>query len=143
MAFLDHLERKRGNQISTRNNRLAAIRSFFSYVAGEEPALADHCRRVCALPLKRAPVPTLPYLEHEEMQAFLAAPDLSSPAGRRDHTLLLFLYNTGARVQETIDVCASDLQLSRPRQVLLRGKGGKERIWVVVQFSGVGLQAAC
>jgi len=126
--FLDHLERKRGNEIATRNNRLAAIRSLFTFVAAEEPSLADHCHRICAIPLKRAPVRSVLYLEQDEMQALLAAPDRSTGAGRRDHVVMLFLYNTGARVQELTDVRASDLQLGRPPQVLLRGKGRKERI---------------
>lgn len=126
--FLEHLEKKRGNEIATRNNRLAAIRSFFAFVAAEEPAFADHCRRICTVPLKRAPVRAIPYLEQDEMQALLAAPDRVTASGRRDHAMLLFLYNTGGRVQELIDVRAADLQLSRPRQVLLRGKRKKERI---------------
>jgi site-specific recombinase XerD len=126
--FLEHLEKKRGNEIATRNNRLAAIRSFFAFVAAEEPALADHCRRICTIPLKRAPVRAIPYLEQDEMQALLAAPDRVTASGRRDHAMLLFLYNTGGRVQEIVDVRATDLQLARPRQVLLRGKGKKERI---------------
>jgi site-specific recombinase XerD len=126
--FLDHLEKKRGNEIATRNNRLAAIRSFFTFVAGEEPSLADHCRRICVIPFKRAPVRSVPYLEQNEMQALLTAPDRSAAAGRRDYALMLFLYNTGARVQELIDVRSSDLRLARPPQVLLRGKGRKERI---------------
>jgi site-specific recombinase XerD len=126
--FLDHLEKERGNEIATRNNRLAAIRSFFSFVAAEEPSLAEHCHRICTIPFKRAPVRTVPYLEQDEVQALLAAPDRSTAAGRRDHALMLFLYNTGARVQELTGVRASDLRLAAPPQVLLRGKGGKERI---------------
>lgn len=126
--FLDHLEKKRSNEIATRNNRLAALRSFFAFVAAEEPSLADHCRRICTIPLKRAPVRSVPYLEQDEMQALLAAPDSSSATGRRHHAVLIFLYNTGARVQEMTDVRASDLHLGRPPQVLLRGKGRKERI---------------
>jgi len=125
--FLEHLEKKRGNEIATRNNRLAAIRSF-AFVAAEEPAFADHCRRICTIPLKRAPARAIPYLEQDEMQALLATPDRVTASGRRDHAMLLFLYNTGARVQELVDVRAADLHLARPRQVLLRGKGKKERI---------------
>jgi site-specific recombinase XerD len=127
-AFLDHLESKRGNEIATRNNRLAAIRSFFTFVAAEEPSLADQCRRVCAIPIKRAPVKTVTYLENEEMQALLGAAAAAGDAGLRDHALLLFLYNTGARVKELVDIQAADLHLDRPRQVLLRGKRRKERI---------------
>jgi site-specific recombinase XerD len=126
--FLAHLEKKRSNQVTTRNCRLAAIRSFFSFVAAEEPALAGQSRLVCLVPLKRAPVRAIPYLDQDEMRALMEAPALTSDAGRRDHALLLFLYNTGARVQELADVRAADLRLSSPRQVLLRGKGRKERI---------------
>jgi site-specific recombinase XerD len=127
-AFLDHLERDRGNHITTRNTRLAALRSFFHYVAAEEPTLAEHCRRICALPQKRAPTTTITYLQHDEMQAILAAPDRTTPSGRRDHAILLFLYNTGARVQELTTVHANDMQLTRPSHALLRGKRNKERI---------------
>jgi len=67
--FLHHLEAHRGNGISTRNNRLAAIRSFFGFAAAEEPLISDHCKRICALPLKRAPVRPIPYLEQDEMRA--------------------------------------------------------------------------
>lgn len=126
--FLDHLETDRGVKVASRNNRLAAIRSFFGFVACEEPALANHCHLICAIPFKRAPIRTLCYLERDEMQALLSAPDLSTSAGRRDHALVLFLYNTGARVQELTSVRAVDLSLVRPRQVLLRGKGRKERL---------------
>lgn len=140
-AFLDHLESGRGNLIATRNNRLAAIRSFFAFVAAEEPALAHQCQRVCSLPLKRAPCRSIPYLEPDEMQAILAAPDVSTSSGRRDHALLLFLYNTGARVQEATGVRAADLQLSRPRQVLLRGKRKKERICPLWETTARALRA--
>jgi site-specific recombinase XerD len=90
--------------------------------------LADHCKRICSLPLKRAPVRPIPYLEDDEMQAVLAAPDQTLASGRRDYALLLFLYNTGARVQELANVRAADLQLSRPPHAMLHGKGNKERI---------------
>jgi site-specific recombinase XerD len=127
--FLAHLETARGNQIATRNNRLAALRTFFSYVASEEPAIAEQCRRICALPLKRAPVRTIPYLEQDEMDALLKAPDRTTRLGRFHYAILLFLYNTGARVSELVGVRAADLRLDgMHRQVLLRGKGKKERI---------------
>lgn len=128
-AFLAHLEKERGNQVATRNNRLAALRTFFSYVAVEEPALADQCRRVCALPLKRAPVRASPYLEQDEMDALLEAPDRSARVGRFHYGMVLFLYNTGARVAEMVSLRAAELRLDGARgQVLLRGKGKKERI---------------
>jgi len=126
--FLNYLESERSNQIATRNNRLAAIRSFFSFVAFEEPFLAEQCRRVCAIPLKKGPIRPIPYLEMNEMNSILEAPNQNTYSGRRDYAFLLFLYNTGARVQEMIGVRASDLRLTKPQQVLLRGKGQKERV---------------
>ncbi len=137
--FLDYLEQKRGNDIVTRNNRLAAIRSFFRYAAEEEPLIADQCRRVCLVPMKRAPVRTVTYLEQDEMRAILAAPDRATKTGVRDHALLLFLYNSGARVQELTAVRAFDLRLARPRQVLLHGKGNKERICPLWPETGTAL----
>lgn len=128
-AFLSHLETDRGNQVATRNTRFAALRTFFLYVAIEEPAFAEQCRRICALPLKRAPVRTVPYLEQDEMNALLAAPDRASRLGRLHYAIILFLYNTGARVAELVGVHAVDLRLDGPhRQVLLRGKRKKERL---------------
>jgi site-specific recombinase XerD len=132
-AFLAYLENSRGNKVATRNGRLAAIRSFFTFVGSQEPGLVDQARCVCAIPLKRAPIRPIPYMEKDEMHAILDRPKLDSRTGWRDRALLLFLYNTGARVQETVDVRAADLHLARPRQVLLRGKGKKERwcpLWV-------------
>jgi site-specific recombinase XerD len=127
-AFLDHLEQQRRNQIVTRNNRLAAIRSFFTFVAAEEPAVAEQCRRICAIPFKRAAIRAVPYLAEDEMTALLNAPDQTTVSGRRDRALLLFLYNTGARVQELTKLRVGDLQLSRPAHALLHGKGKKDRI---------------
>jgi site-specific recombinase XerD len=127
--FLAYLESERGNQIASRNNRLAALRTFFAYVAFEEPTLAEHCRRVCAIPLKRGPTRAVPYLEQEEMDALLGAPDRKTRIGRAHYAMLLFLYNVGARAAEVIDVRVRDLRLDGEHcQVLLHGKGNKERI---------------
>lgn len=140
-AFLGHLEADRGNQVATRNTRLAALRSFFLYVAVEEPVFGEQCRRICALPLKRAPVRTVPYLEPDEMDALLAAPDRTSRLGRFHHMIILFLYNTGARVAELVSVRAADLRLDAlHRQVLLRGKRQKERICPLWQHTVEGLR---
>jgi len=128
-AFLMHLETDRGNQVATRNTRLAALRAFFLYVAVEEPVFGEQCRRICALPLKRAPVRTVPYLEPDEMNALLMAPDRTSRLGRFHHMIILFLYNTGARVAELVGVRAVDLRLDGLHgHVLLRGKRKKDRI---------------
>ena len=128
LAFLADLERERGNAIQTRNHRLGAIRVLCEYIAGREPALVDHCRRVATIPRKRgAAVPEIRYLEKDEVTAILGAADRRTAAGRRDHALLQFLYNTGARVQEAADARVGWLHLSAPLRVELLGKGRKWR----------------
>jgi integrase/recombinase XerD len=114
IAFLAHLEEDRHNTAATRNARLTEH--------------LELCQRVLAVPFKRARPRLVEYLEAREIAAILDAPDRASPDGRRDHALMLTLFNTGARVQEILDVRPSDLQLVRPLQVRLRGKGRKERI---------------
>jgi site-specific recombinase XerD len=128
LAFLDHLEAKRGNSIRTRNARLAAIRSFFRHVAYEDPALMGIAQRVRSIPGKRTVRRVVSYLRKDELDVLLAMPDRKSPKGRRDYALLLFLARTGARVSETVAVNASDLRLEAPCQVLLHGKRSKDRV---------------
>ncbi len=128
LAFLDHLEQTRGNGSHTRNNRLAALRSFFRYVAGQEPTVMERCKRICDIPLKRTAHTTIEYLEDQEVRAILQSVDPNSPNGLRDYALLLFLYNTGARVTEAVELQRTDLHLQPPFQVKLTGKGRKERI---------------
>jgi site-specific recombinase XerD len=128
LAFLQHLEHERQVSIHTRNCRLAALRSFFAFVADREPLALAQCAVVLRIPTKRGPQRTVCYLEREEVAAILAQPDRTTVEGQRDHTLLAFLYNTGARIQEALDVCPKDLQLEKPAQVRLQGKGRKERI---------------
>lgn len=133
IAFLHHLEAVRHNAAATRNSRLAAIHAFVRFAATNHPEHLERCQRVLAVPFKRARPRLVEYLEAREMAAILDAPDRAMPDGRRDHALLLTLFNTGARVQEILDVRPSDLQLVRPFQVRLRGKGRKERLcplWV-------------
>jgi integrase/recombinase XerD len=129
LAFLDKLEKKRKNTIQTRNARLTAIRSFFHHVAANDPALLGIAQRVLAIPLKKAHTEITRHLTRRELDALIDAPDQRAPRGRRDRALLLFLARTGARVSEALGVNAGDLRLDRTRpQVLLRGKGRKERI---------------
>jgi site-specific recombinase XerD len=128
LAFLDYLETDRGNAASSRNARLAAIHAFARYAAAYDPECLECCQKLLALPFKRANQRIVEYLEADEIRAILDAPDRSTTGGRRDYTLLLALFNTGARVQEIVEIRPRDLQLERPRQVLLRGKGRKERI---------------
>lgn len=129
LSFLDYLEEERHNGVPTRNVRLAAIHAFFSYVGSRYPEKSDHVQPILAIPLKRGGVQKpIDYLEEEELTALFSSIDRSKPKGRRDHSLVAFMFNTGARVQEVLDVRPCDLQLTRPFQVRLVGKGRKERI---------------
>lgn len=128
IAFLHHLEVERGDTIGTRNCRLAALRSFFGFVATREPELMAQCAEVLNVPTKKAPIRAPDYLEPEEVQAILAQPDRSTLIGQRDHTLLSVLYNTGARIQEALDLCPQAIRFDAPSCVRLYGKGRKERI---------------
>src|SRR5215469_714323 len=128
LAFLDHVESQRGNSAVTRNCRLAAVRSFVQHLLRQDVTRAGQYSRILAIRNKRALRRSAVYLEPEEARAVISAVDRRSPEGERDHALLLFLYNTGARVSEALAVRACDLRLERPRQVRLLGKGQKERI---------------
>ncbi len=128
LAFLDHAESQRGNSAATRNCRLAALRSFAQHLLRNDVTRADQYGRILAIPSKKALLRAIPYLEPEEARAVIAAVDPRSPHAGRDRALLLFLYNTGARVSEALAVKAQELRLDRPRQVRLMGKGNKERI---------------
>lgn len=128
LAFLEHLERERECSIATRNVRLAAIRTFFRIVAANIPTAFEQCQRVIVIPMKIAPRRPIDYLERDEMEAVLAAIDRSKAGGLRDYALFALIYNCGNRVQETLDLNACDLHLSKPLFVRLRGKGNKERV---------------
>lgn len=128
LAFLEHLEGERRNSASTRNLRLAAIRSLVEHLLRHDPTRAGQYQRVLNIPTKKTSPPSVSYLEPEEVQALLRQPDRKTRVGRAHHALILFLYNTGARVSEALDVRPQDLHLGRPAQVRLRGKGRKERI---------------
>jgi integrase/recombinase XerD len=129
LAFLDGLEKRRQNTIRTRNARLTAIRSFFHHVAASDPASLGIAQRILAIPIKKPHTEVTRHLTCRELDALIAAPDQGTARGRRDRALLLFLARTGARVSEALGVDTWDLQLDRRRpQVLLRGKGRKERI---------------
>jgi site-specific recombinase XerD len=128
LAFLDHIESRRGNSAVTRNCRLAAVRSFVQHLMRQDVTRAGQYGRILAIRNKKAIHRAAIYLEPEEARAVIAAIDRRSQHGERDHALLLFLYNTGARVSEALAVHVGDLRLERPRQVRLLGKGRKERI---------------
>ena len=128
LAFLQHIEKERRVSVNTRNCRLAALRSFFSFVAEHEPRVALQCAEVLRVPFKKAVRRTTLYLESAEVSAILAQPDRRTAEGQRDHALMSLLYNTGARVQEALDLRPQDVHFRSPAHVRLMGKGRKERI---------------
>jgi integrase/recombinase XerD len=141
LTFLDHLETDRGNSARTRNVRLAAIRTFFSFLAREEPSLVLHCQAIRAIPLKRTEHKTVDYLEEQEIQVMLDAVDVSSRTGIRDNALLLLLYNTGARASEIAGIEVTALRLDEAPQVKLLGKGKKHRSCPLWPETAQALQA--
>ena len=127
LAFLSYLERERHNRVATRNVRLSAIHALFRFVASRNPEYLDLVQRVLGIPFKRAPERAIDYLEREEIDSTLKAIDRTTSKGSRDYALLATMFNTGARVQEIADLRVCDLQLTKPFQVRLFGKGRKER----------------
>jgi integrase/recombinase XerD len=127
-AFLDHLERERGNSARTRNARLAAIRSLFGYAALRHPEHAATIERVLAIPPKRFERALVTFLTEPELDALLAAPDRTTWTGRRDHALLLLAAQTGLRASELTALTRADIQLGPGPHVSCLGKGRKQRI---------------
>jgi integrase/recombinase XerD len=127
LRFLDYLEQERGSSVRSRNIRLAAIRSFFRFVALRDPDSLGIVTRVLAIPVKRTDQKLIGYLTRPEIQALLAAPDRSTWVGRRNHALLLTLYNSGARVSEVTTLKQGQVCFAEHTCVQLVGKGRKER----------------
>ena len=127
VAFLRHLEHDRGNSIRTRNQRLAALHALFDYIATREPEMLGECQRIAAIPMKRVAPPETQFLERDEIQTLLEGLPETGRHALRDRALLLFLYNTGARVQEVADLRAGNLDLDVHPVVRLHGKGDKWR----------------
>jgi len=127
--FLAFLEAARGNSISTRNARLATMHTFARFLVSDHPEQMAPLQQVLAIPFKRGSrAAPIEYLEKQEIEALLASIDRKSPAGRRDYAMFSLMFNTGARVQETIDLRVRDLRLESPCQVRFTGKGNKVRI---------------
>lgn len=129
LAFLDDLESERGNTASTRNCRLAAVRGLVEHLLRHDVSRAQQYQRILSVRAKKARGRTVTYLEPEQVRAILAQPNRSTSIGLRDYALLVFLYNTGARVSEALGLTTADVQGAslRPRHVRVRGKGNKER----------------
>jgi len=128
LGFLRHLEQARGNHVRTRNQRLAALHTLFDYIASREPEMLGVCQQVGAIPMKRSAPAGTHFLERDETEALFRGLPRSGRLALRDHSLLLFLYNTGARVQEVADLRVGHLELGEAALVRLHGKGDKWRI---------------
>ncbi|GAN78990.1 MULTISPECIES: tyrosine-type recombinase/integrase [Acidocella] len=131
LQFLAHLEEDRGCSARTRNQRLAAIRAFARFIGSRDPAHIEWCGHIRAIASKKSMQQPVGWLARPEMEAMLAVPDRKTPRGRDEYALLLFLYNTGARVSEATQLKVRDLQLEHGNRghdlVTLHGKGGKTR----------------
>jgi site-specific recombinase XerD len=124
--FLTDLEQSRECTISTRNQRLAAVHALARFVGEHSPEHIDWCGQIRSIPFKKTNKAIVPYLDKPQMDALIASPDRQTAQGRRDHALLLFLYNSGTRAQEAAQLLVSELDLVGC-SVKIRGKGGKER----------------
>ena len=142
-AFLSYLEQERKNGVSTRNVRLSAIHAFFRFVASRNPEHLDLAQRVLGIPFKRAQQRAIDYLEYEEIDLILNAINRTTLQGSRDYALLATMFNTGARVQEIADLRTCDLQLTKPFQVRLFGKGRKERYCPLWPQTAMVLRSFC
>lgn len=142
-AFLEHLEGTRGNSTRTRNARLAAIHSFFRYVALAEPAHALLCQQVLAMPSKRYSRNPIAFLDRTEIDALLAAPSLSTWIGRRDRTLLVVAIQTGLRVSELIGLRREDIVFGSGAHVRCEGKGRKQRCTPLGRDTAATMHAWC
>jgi integrase/recombinase XerD len=127
LGFLEWLEINRKCSIATRNQRLAAIHSFFRYTQGEEPAGIFNYQQIVSIPIKKTQKTVVEYLAPEVIKILLEQPDKHTTRGRRDITLISLLYDSGARVQELIDLRVCDVTLQDPAIITLTGKGNKVR----------------
>ena len=143
LAFLSYLEGERKNGAATRNVRLSAIHALFRFVASRNPEHLDLAQQVLGIPFKRAPQRAIDYLEYEEIDSILKAINRTTLRGARNYALLATMFNTGARVQEIADLRACDLQLTKPFQLRLFGKGRKERYCPLWPQTAAVLRAFC
>jgi integrase/recombinase XerD len=140
-AFLDNLESARANTTRSRNLRLAAIRSFFRYIALEAPQYSGLIQRVIAIPNKRQPRPLVGFLTRPEIDALLAVPDRDTWLGRRNHALLLTVIQTGLRLSEITSIRRQDVSLGNGAHIRCEGKGRKERCTPLAKSTVVVLTA--
>lgn len=127
LSFLNFIEKERANHVRSRNQRLAALRTFFRYVATRAPEMLETCQRIDAISQKRASPPETNYLDRDEVKSILCSLPKSGRHALRNRTIIMFLYNTGARVQEAVDLRVENLELGAQPFVHLHGKGDKWR----------------
>jgi integrase/recombinase XerD len=127
LDFLNMMEVKRGNGVSTRNQRLAALDTFYRYLALQNPEMLADAQRVDAIPIKRTAPPQTDYLERDEIETLFKSLPRQGTLALRDRALFMLLYNTGARVQEIADLRVVDVDLNGALRVRLHGKGDKWR----------------
>ena len=127
IGFLDWLEQDRNNGVGTRNQRLVCLHSFYQYMHREDPTRLVDYQHILSIPMKKAPTAVINHLTADALKHLLAQPDRSTTLGRRDLTLLSVLYDSGARVQELVDLALRDVRLDSPAIVTLTGKGRKTR----------------
>jgi site-specific recombinase XerD len=141
VAFLDKLEKQRGLSVRSRNLRLTALHSFFHYLAFELPTHAAQIQRVLAIPSKRFARTLVSFLDRSEVDALLAAPDLSTWSGRRDHAFILTAVQTGLRLSEMTGLKQEDVILGVGAHLRVIGKGRKERCVPLAKSTRTVLQA--
>ena len=128
LAFLEHLEKRRGNCARTRNSRLAAIKTFFRFMEYRLPSCLEQARRIRAIPVKKTDQVIIGYLNREEIQSLVDAPDPSSQYGLRDRAMLHLAYAGGLRVSELVGLHLTDLVLHPQPTIHVMGKGRRERV---------------
>jgi len=127
LDFLHMIEVTRGNHVSTRNQRLAALHTFYRYLGLQYPEMLAEAQRVEAIPMKRTALPQTDYLEHDEIETLFKTLPRHGSLSLRDRGIFMVLYNTGARVQEIADLRIADVDLDGPLRIRLHGKGDKWR----------------
>jgi site-specific recombinase XerD len=141
LAFLEHLEKKRGNSARTRNARLAAINSFFRFLEYRVPSCLDQARRIHAIPMKKTDQALVGYLTRDELQALLDAPDTSTVSGIRDRAMLHLTFAAGLRVSELVGLQLDQIDRQDVSTVHIMGKGRRERILPLWKQTAAALKA--
>lgn len=141
LAFLEHLESIRSNKVSSRNVRLAAIKSFMRFIEYRVPSAIEQVRRIRAIPAKKTDTPLVPYLSLSEMEAVLNAPDPTTRNGIRDRAMLLVVFTAGLRVSELVGLRVPDAFLQPPPSIFVLGKGRRERTLPLCKQTAQALRA--